>query len=72
MKYEFDKAMDEVYQKSLVKSFKKTIDDDLFQFVIVDMVNEHMHHIEDMSSHAQLKGFQVNFNHFKKKFYLSL
>lgn len=66
MKYEYDKAMDEAYQKSLVKSFKKTIDDDLFEFIIVDMVNERLHHIEEMSSYAQLKGFQVSFlNMFK-------
>ncbi|RNA27295.1 ylp motif-containing 1 [Brachionus plicatilis] len=59
MKYEYDKEMDEAYQKSLVKSFKKIIDDDLFNFIIVDMINERKNHIEEMFSHATLKAFQV-------------
>lgn len=59
MKYEYDKTMDEAYQKSLVKSFKKLIDDDLFNFIIVDMINERKNQIEEMCSHARLKAYQV-------------
>lgn len=59
MKYEYDKTMDEAYQRSLVKSFKKIIDDDLFNFIIVDMVNEKKNQVEEMCSHARLKAFQV-------------
>jgi hypothetical protein len=59
MKYEYDRAMDETYQKSLLKSFRKTIDDSLFNFVIVDMVNNKMNFIEEMSIYAKLRGFQV-------------
>jgi YLP motif-containing protein 1 len=51
--------MDETYQQSLVKSFKKTIESNLFDFIIVDMVNEKTVHIEDMYSFAKPKGFQV-------------
>lgn len=60
MEYEFDSSMDEAYQKSLVKSFKKTVDDGLFDFIIVDMINEKLFHIDEMSSYAKLKGFHVN------------
>ena len=56
MKYEYDEAMDETYQRSLVKSFKKTIDDDLFNFIIVDMINNKMSKIEEMSQYAKAKG----------------
>lgn len=59
MKYEYDKEMDEVYQKSLVKSFKKTIDDDLFNFIIVDMVNEKLAYLEEMTNYATEKSYSV-------------
>ena len=49
--------MDETYQKSLVKSFKKTVDDGLFNFLIVDMINERVSQIDEMSSHAKSKGY---------------
>ena len=56
MKYEFDAEMDEAYQRSLVKSFKKTIDDDLFNFIIVDMINHKLSKLEEMSQYAKAKG----------------
>ncbi|CAF1032187.1 unnamed protein product, partial [Brachionus calyciflorus] len=59
MKYEYDESMNEAYQKSLIKSFKKLIDDDLFNFILVDMINEKVAPIEEMSSHARLKGYQI-------------
>jgi YLP motif-containing protein 1 len=60
MKYEYDEAMDDHYQKSLVKSFKKTIDDDLFDFILVDMINHKMAQVEEMSQYAkQKRGFQT-------------
>ena len=59
MKYEYDEGMDEAYQKSLIKSFKKLVDDDLFNFILVDMINEKIAPIEEMSSHARLKGYQI-------------
>jgi hypothetical protein len=65
MEYEYDNSMNEVYEKSLIKSFKKTVDDGLFDFIIVDMVNEKLLYIEEMSNYAKLKGFNV-------KIYLSL
>ena len=60
MEYEYDSSMNEVYEKSLIKSFKKTVDDGLFDFIIFDMVNEKLLYIEEMSNYAKLKGFNVN------------
>ena len=59
MKYEYDRDMDESYQRSLVKSFKKTVDDDLFDFIIVDMINDKMAKIDEMNLHAKMKGFST-------------
>jgi hypothetical protein len=56
MKYEYDKAMDLNYQKSLIKSYKKTIDDALFNFIIVDMINERIAQLDEMSTYAKQKG----------------
>lgn len=59
MKYEYDQDMDESYQRSLIKSFKKTIDDDLFNLIIVDMINESISKIDEMSFYAKIKGFHT-------------
>jgi hypothetical protein len=59
MKYEYDKDMDETYQKSLVKSFKKTIDDALFNFMVVDMINEKLAKLNEMSTYAKQRGYHV-------------
>ena len=59
MEYEYDSSMDEAYQRSLVKSFKKTVDDGLFDFIIVDMINETLLYVNEMSNHAKAKGFNV-------------
>lgn len=59
MKYEYDAGMDESYQRSLVKSFKKTVDDDLFNLIIVDMINDKMAKLDEMNLHAKMKGFHT-------------
>jgi hypothetical protein len=71
MKYEYDKKMDESYQRSLIKSFKKTIDDYLFKFIIVDMINKNLNQIDEMSNYAKIKGFQtyiIDLNIYDSKF----
>lgn len=57
MKYEYDPCLDETYQRSLIKSFKKTIDDNLFNFLIVDMVNQKVAKINEMYLYANTHGF---------------
>jgi YLP motif-containing protein 1 len=55
--YEAD--LEESYRSSLVKSFKKQIDDRYFPFIIVDAVNSRTKHYEEMWSYAMQKGFEV-------------
>ncbi|CAG0914195.1 unnamed protein product [Notodromas monacha] len=59
MKYEYDADMEENYRQSLIKVFKKTIDDGHFSFIIVDSIHDKVRHFEEMASYAQLKGFQI-------------
>ncbi|XP_014255755.1 YLP motif-containing protein 1 isoform X2 [Cimex lectularius] len=59
MEYEYEAAMEPQYRESMVKSFKKTLNDGYFPFVIVDAVNNKLHHFEEISSFAKQKGFQV-------------
>ena len=40
MKYEYEAEMEEIYRHNLLKSFKKQIDNLLFNFIIVDSCNE--------------------------------
>jgi CRISPR/Cas system-associated endoribonuclease Cas2 len=53
MKYKYDDSMDEAYQRSLVTKFKKTVDDDLDNFIIVDMINNKISKIEEMEHHEE-------------------
>lgn len=59
MKYEYDASMDESYQRSLVKSFKKTVDDDLFDLIVVDMINDKIAKLDEMNVYAKMKGFHT-------------
>lgn len=55
--YEYDASLNETYQRSLIKSFKKILDDQLFNFVIVDMINERVDQIDEMANYAKSRGF---------------
>ncbi|XP_044747679.1 YLP motif-containing protein 1-like isoform X2 [Coccinella septempunctata] len=59
MVYEFEAGMEESYRNSLVKSFKKTITDGYFPFIIVDNVNDKVKYFGEMWSFAKQNGFQV-------------
>lgn len=60
MVYEYEKEMESSYRASLIKSFKKTITDGYFPFIIVDNVNEKVKYFGEMWSFAKQNGFQVN------------
>ena len=51
--------MDETYQRSLIKSYKKLADDGLFNFILIDMINDKVNAIDEISSHANLRGYKV-------------
>jgi hypothetical protein len=57
--YEYESEMESCYRASLLKTFKKTIDDRLFPFIIIDAVNELVGYIEDFYNYAAKNGFVV-------------
>ncbi|CAG9859718.1 unnamed protein product [Phyllotreta striolata] len=59
MVYEYEADMEESYRMSFMKSFKKTITDGYFPFIIVDNVNDKVKHFGEMWSFAKQNGFQV-------------
>jgi YLP motif-containing protein 1 len=59
MEYEYEAAMEKHYRSSLLKAFRKTVNDGYFPFIIVDCVNHQVNHFEEMWSYAKQKGFQV-------------
>lgn len=67
MKYEYEECMEASYRLSLMKSFKKTITDGYFNFIIVDNVNDKVKYFGEMWSFAKQNGFQVFHLHKQKK-----
>lgn len=59
LEYEYEPELEVSYRQNMFKSFKKTIDDGFFPFIIVDAVNEKVKHFEEFWSYAKSKGFQV-------------
>jgi YLP motif-containing protein 1 len=57
--YEFEAEMEESYRTSLIKSFKKTVTDGYFSFIIVDNINDKVKYFGEMWSFAKQNGFQV-------------
>lgn len=60
MVYEYEAEMEESYRLSFTKSFKKTITDGYFPFIIIDNVNDKVKYFGEMWSFAKQNGFQVN------------
>jgi len=56
MKYEFESEMEEPYRTSLVKAFKKTVDEGYFPIIIVDCVHDKISQFEEMRCYAQSKN----------------
>lgn len=63
MVYEYDKEKEDEYTQYLMKSFKKTITDGLFDFVIVDCVNSTLRYYTDFYNFAKTYTFTVG-HHF--------
>lgn len=60
LEYEYEADMEEVYRASLFKTFKKTLDDGFFPFIILDAINDRVRHFEQFWSSAKTKGFEVS------------
>ena len=59
MEYEYEPEMEELYRQSLLKSFKKQVDNLYFNFIIIDAVFSKVKQFEEFWSYAKSKGFQV-------------
>ncbi|XP_066259356.1 YLP motif-containing protein 1-like isoform X1 [Euwallacea similis] len=59
MTYEYEAEMEGAYQQSLIKSFKKTVTDGYFHFIVVDNINQKVRNFGEMWSFAKQNGFQV-------------
>lgn len=64
MVYEYEASMEPNYIQCLIKSFKKTITDGLFDFIIVDCNNESLKVYNEFHDFAKLHGFTVSISHF--------
>ena len=51
--------LEEQYRQSLVKSFKRNLDDGHFAFIIVDTLNLRVSHLLYLTGPARLRGFSV-------------
>eukprot|EP00079_Xenopus_tropicalis_P038124 XP_017951895.1 PREDICTED: YLP motif-containing protein 1 [Xenopus tropicalis] len=59
MEYEYEPEMEDTYRSSMLKTFKKTLDDGFFPFIILDSINDRVRHFEQFWSAAKTKGFEV-------------
>lgn len=60
LSYEYDAKMEENYTQYVIKSFKKTITDGLFNMVIVDCNNCQLRHYMDMYNFSRTYTFTVS------------
>ena len=55
--YEYDEPMEPSYYKSLLKMFKKNVEQGFYPFLIVDAVFQKLTDFEEYWSFAKSKGF---------------
>lgn len=60
MLYDFDSKMEKAYAESLLKAFRKQIDNGYFNFIVVDAVFDKTDLLDRFWSYAKVKGFQVS------------
>ncbi|KAL0967067.1 hypothetical protein UPYG_G00247400 [Umbra pygmaea] len=59
LEYEYEPEMEDTYRSSMFKTFKKTLDDGFFPFIIIDAINDRVKYFEQFWSAAKTKGFEV-------------
>ncbi|KAM3917952.1 YLP motif-containing protein 1 [Leptodactylus fuscus] len=59
MEYEYEPEMEDTYRSGMLKTFKKTLDDGFFPFIILDSVHDRVRQFEQFWSAAKTKGFEV-------------
>lgn len=60
LSYKFEADMEEKYTQSMLKSFKKTLFDNLYECIIVDCKNTKLNHLNEFVSFAQSCLFMVS------------
>lgn len=61
MIYEYESEMEDTYMQYLIKSYKKTVVDGLFDFIIVDSINSTLRDYTEFYNFAKLYAFTVGF-----------
>lgn len=61
LEYEYEPEMEDTYRNSMLKTFKKTLDDGFFPFIILDAINDKVKYFDQFWSAAKTKGFEVSF-----------
>lgn len=61
MEYEYEPEMEDTYRSGMLKTFKKTLDDGFFPFIILDSIHDRVRHFEQFWSAAKTKGFEVRY-----------
>ncbi|XP_051954817.1 YLP motif-containing protein 1-like isoform X1 [Xyrauchen texanus] len=59
LEYEYEPEMEDTYRSSMLKTFKKTLDDGFFPFIILDAINDRVKYFDQFWSAAKTKGFEV-------------
>ncbi|XP_066533489.1 YLP motif-containing protein 1 isoform X2 [Hoplias malabaricus] len=59
LEYEYEPEMEDTYRSSMLKTFKKTLDDGFFPFIIIDAINDKVKYFDQFWSAAKTKGFEV-------------
>ncbi|XP_029984994.1 YLP motif-containing protein 1 isoform X2 [Sphaeramia orbicularis] len=59
LEYEYEPEMEDTYRSSMLKTFKKTLDDGFFPFIILDTINDRVKQFDQFWSAAKTKGFEV-------------
>lgn len=52
--------MEDTYRNSMLKTFRKTLDDGFFPFIIIDAINDRVKYFDQFWSAAKTKGFEVS------------
>ncbi|XP_058847825.1 YLP motif-containing protein 1-like [Acipenser ruthenus] len=59
LEYEYEPEMEDTYRSSMIKTFRKTLDDGFFPFIIIDAINDRVKYFDQFWSAAKTKGFEV-------------
>lgn len=59
MEYEFEPELEDSYRASLIKSFKRQVDEGFFPFIIIDCINNRVSYFSEIASYAKQHGFEV-------------